>query len=252
MKKILSIALVTGVLALASCGGSNEAEKEKARQDSLAKAAREQAIQDSIAAANAPKDILTTAGNAGNFSTLLKAIEAAGLNGTLAGEGPFTVFAPTDAAFSSLPKGTLENLLKPENAAKLSDVLTFHVVGGSLKAADVASQAELTTVQGAPAKITVSGASVKYDKANISQTDIICSNGVIHVIDAVVLPPAGKSASRTTPKSKKEEPKKEENTGKIDLSKGKQEQKIDLSKGKGTDEKSGGGKIDLSKKKGGN
>jgi uncharacterized surface protein with fasciclin (FAS1) repeats len=251
MKKTFLIALAAGLTVLTSCGGS-DGDKEKNNQDSLAKAAREQAIQDSIAAANAPKDILTTAGNAGNFSTLLKAIEAAGLNTTLAGEGPFTVFAPTDAAFSALPKGTLDNLLKPENASKLADVLSFHVVSGSLKAADISSQSELTTVQGSAAKITASNGTVKYDKATVSQADIACSNGVIHIIDAVVLPPAGKSGAKSVPKAKKEEPKKDENTGNIDLTKGKKEQTIDLSKGKSSNGKSGGGQIDLSKKKGGN
>lgn len=132
-------------------------------------------------------DIVDTAVGAGSFNTLVAAVKAAGLVETLKGEGPFTVFAPTDEAFAKLPEGTVENLLKPENKEKLIAVLTYHVVPGKLMAADVVKATELTTVNGKAAKIsTAKGATI--DAANIVKTDIECSNGVVHVIDAVILP----------------------------------------------------------------
>jgi uncharacterized surface protein with fasciclin (FAS1) repeats len=136
----------------------------------------------------ATKDIVDTAVAAGNFGTLTKALTAAGLIETLKGKGPFTVFAPTDAAFAKLPAGTLDNLLKPENKAKLTGVLTYHVVPGAVKAADVVKLTEAKTVQGQSVKITVKDGKVKVDGANVTATDIAASNGVIHVIDAVILP----------------------------------------------------------------
>ncbi len=127
---------------------------------------------------------------AGNkdFSTLVAAVKAAGLAETLSGKGPFTVFAPTNAAFEALPKGTVETLLKPENKAKLVAILTYHVVGAKVMAADVVKLDEATTVQGQKVKIAVSDAGVKVDNAKVVKTDIVCKNGVIHVIDAVILP----------------------------------------------------------------
>ena len=136
------------------------------------------------------KDIVDTAVGAGSFKTLVAAVQAAGLVETLKGTGPFTVFAPTDEAFAKLPAGTLESLLKPENKQQLVDILTYHVVAGSVKAADVVKLTGAKTVNGAEVKITVSGGKVKVDNANVVTTDIIASNGVIHVIDAVILPPA--------------------------------------------------------------
>lgn len=136
----------------------------------------------------ATKDIVDTAVAAGNFGTLAKALTAAGLVETLKGKGPFTVFAPTDAAFAKLPAGTLDNLLKPENKAQLTKVLTYHVVSGSVKAADVVKLTEAKTVQGQSVKITVKDGKVSVDNANVTATDIAASNGVIHVIDSVILP----------------------------------------------------------------
>jgi len=131
------------------------------------------------------KDIVDTAVAAGSFKTLAKALEAAGLIETLKGNGPFTVFAPTDEAFAKLPAGTLDALLKDK--AKLTAVLTYHVVPGKVMAADVVKLKEAKTVQGQSIKIdTTSG--VKVDGANVVKTDIACSNGVIHVIDSVILP----------------------------------------------------------------
>lgn len=123
-----------------------------------------------------------------SFSTLVKAVKAAGLVETLSGKGPFTVFAPTNEAFNALPKGTLESLLKPENKAKLQKVLTYHVVSGTVMAKDV-KPGSVKTVQGSPVMVKVQGGKVMVNNANVLQTDIKASNGVIHVIDKVLLPP---------------------------------------------------------------
>ena len=133
-------------------------------------------------------DIVDTAVKAGKFNTLVAAVKAAGLVDTLKGEGPFTVFAPTDEAFAKLPKGTVESLLKPENKEKLIAILTYHVVPGKVMAKDVVNLTEAKTVQGSAAKITVNGGTVSIDGANVVKTDIETNNGVIHVIDAVILP----------------------------------------------------------------
>jgi uncharacterized surface protein with fasciclin (FAS1) repeats len=135
------------------------------------------------------KDIVDTAVAADDFKTLVAAVQAAGLVETLKGEGPFTVFAPTDAAFAKLPAGTLDELLKPESKDKLTSILTYHVVPGKVMAADVVKVDSAKTAQGAEVAITVEGANVKVNEANVTATDIECSNGVIHVIDAVILPP---------------------------------------------------------------
>ena len=134
------------------------------------------------------KDIVDTAVGAGNFTTLAAALTAAGLVETLKGEGPFTVFAPTDAAFAALPAGTVEDLLKPENKDKLIAILTYHVVAGKVMAADLTEGMMAKTVNGADATITLDGGA-KVNGAVISTADIEASNGVIHVIDAVILPP---------------------------------------------------------------
>jgi uncharacterized surface protein with fasciclin (FAS1) repeats len=133
------------------------------------------------------KDIVDTAVGAGSFKTLVAAVQAAGLVDTLKGEGPFTVFAPTDEAFAKLPEGTVETLLKPENKEKLVAILTYHVVSGKVMAADVKTM-EVATVQGSKAKLKVDDGKVTIDSANVVKTDIETSNGVIHVIDAVILP----------------------------------------------------------------
>ena len=140
------------------------------------------------AAQAADADIVDTAVAAGQFNTLAAAIEAAGLVETLKGPGPYTVFAPTDAAFAKLPAGTVETLLKPENKAELVAVLTYHVIPAALSAAEVAKYDEAETVNGARLDINAEGGGVRIDGANVTATDIIASNGVIHVIDAVVLP----------------------------------------------------------------
>ena len=136
----------------------------------------------------AEKDIVDTAVGAGSFKTLAAALKAADLVDTLKGKGPFTVFAPTDEAFAKLPPGTVESLLKPENKAKLVAVLTYHVVPGKVLAKDVVKLTEAKTVQGSSVKIAAKDGKVKVDAANFVKTDIEASNGVIHVIDAVILP----------------------------------------------------------------
>ena len=136
------------------------------------------------------KDIVDTAVAAGSFKTLAAALTAAGLVETLKGKGPFTVFAPTDEAFAKLPAGTVENLLKPENKAQLTAILTYHVVPGAVMASQVVSLKEAKTVNGKSVKINVMGSTVMVDKAKVVKTDIKTSNGVIHVIDSVMLPAA--------------------------------------------------------------
>ncbi|CAN5710277.1 fasciclin domain-containing protein [soil metagenome] len=139
-------------------------------------------------AGGADKDIVDTAVAAGSFQTLAKALQAAGLIETLKGTGPFTVFAPTDEAFVKLPAGTVENLLKPENREKLKAVLTYHVVPGKVMAAQVTKMDSAKTVNGQQVRIKTSGGSVMVDEAKVVKADIAASNGVIHVIDSVILP----------------------------------------------------------------
>ena len=133
-------------------------------------------------------DIVDVAVSAGQFNTLAAALDAADLISTLKGEGPFTVFAPTDAAFEKLPAGTVDMLLKPENKDQLIAVLTYHVVSGSVMAADVAKLSGATTVNGADVAIAVVDGDVRIDNATVVKADIGASNGVIHVIDTVILP----------------------------------------------------------------
>ena len=140
------------------------------------------------AAHAADKDIVDTAVAAGSFTTLAAALGAAGLVDTLKGEGPFTVFAPTDDAFAALPEGTVDDLLKPENKDKLTAILTYHVVPGAVMSGDLTNGMTATTVNGATVTIMTEGG-VTVNGANVTAADIAATNGVIHVIDAVILPP---------------------------------------------------------------
>ena len=133
-------------------------------------------------------DVVDTAVAAGSFKTLAKALEAAGLVSTLKGAGPFTVFAPTDEAFAKLPAGTVESLLKPENKQKLVRVLTYHVVPGKVMAADVMKMKSAKAVSGDTIVVTSTGGTVRVDNATVKTADVAASNGVIHVIDSVMLP----------------------------------------------------------------
>jgi uncharacterized surface protein with fasciclin (FAS1) repeats len=140
-------------------------------------------------AAQPEKDIVDTAVSAGQFTTLVAAVQAAGLVETLKGKGPFTVFAPTDAAFAKLPAGTVDNLLKPENKDQLVAILTYHVVPGKVMSSDIAGKkTEAKTVQGSMLEVDATNGGVMVDNANVVGADILASNGVIHVIDTVVIP----------------------------------------------------------------
>jgi len=138
--------------------------------------------------ASASKDIVDTAVSAKSFGTLVAAVKAADLVETLKGDGPFTVFAPTDAAFKKLPAGTVESLLKPENKGKLQEILKYHVVAGKVMAKDVVKLSSAKTVAGKKVEIETADGKVMINNATVIKTDIKCSNGVIHVIDSVLLP----------------------------------------------------------------
>ena len=181
MKPAISWAVICGVVVLPMIGGLACSKKE-------GHTSTPGAMRANKPVAAAPKDIVDTAIEAGSFKTLAAALTAAGLVETLRGEGPFTVFAPTDDAFAKLPAGTLEDLLKPENKARLSAILTYHVVPGKVMAKDVVGLSSAKTVNGKALKIAVKDATVMVDNARVTKTDIQCSNGVIHVIDAVMLP----------------------------------------------------------------
>jgi len=151
------------------------------------------AVSGARSGAQAPsKDIVDTAVAAGSFTTLARALQAAGLVDTLKGKGPFTVFAPTDEAFAKLPAGTLDELLKPENKAKLTRILTSHVVAGKVGSAQVVKMKTANALSGVALDIRTSGNSVMVANATVVKTDIAASNGVIHVIDAVIVPADGK------------------------------------------------------------
>ncbi len=169
-----AMTVVTVALALTACGG-----------EAANKPASDATTQ---SGAMTKKDILETAEGAGQFKTLLAAIKAADLEGTLRGPGPFTVFAPTDEAFAKLPAGTVDSLLKPENKAKLQAVLTYHVVSGKVPSSEATKLTSAKTVNGKELKLSATGGGLKVDNATVVKADIEASNGVIHVIDAVVLP----------------------------------------------------------------
>ena len=140
----------------------------------------------------APGNVVEVAVGAGSFNTLVAAIKAADLAGALQGEGPFTVFAPTDAAFAALPAGTLDDLLKPANKEKLKSILLYHVVPGKVMSSDLKGTINAKTLEGQTVKIVASAMGVTVNGAKVATADVAASNGVIHVIDAVILPPAKK------------------------------------------------------------
>ena len=143
-------------------------------------------------AADEKKDIVDTAVAAGSFKTLVAAVKAAGLVETLKGPGPFTVFAPTDEAFAKLPAGTVETLLKPENKAKLVDILTYHVVAGDVPAAEAMKLKEATALDKKTITLEVKDGALYLNKSKVTTADVKASNGTIHIIDAVLMPPANK------------------------------------------------------------
>ena len=196
MKKLIALTAVAMLASTANAGqkckgtvtlSSKPCQQQQSHTAYIATAARPAARPGAVHPA-AKADIVDTAVGAGSFKTLVAAVQAAGLVDTLKGAGPFTVFAPTDAAFAKLPKGTVESLLKPENKAKLQAILTYHVVAGKVMAADVVKLSGAKTVQGQQVDIKVADGKVTVDDANVVKTDIETSNGVIHVIDSVILP----------------------------------------------------------------
>jgi uncharacterized surface protein with fasciclin (FAS1) repeats len=170
---------LSGPAATAQCGGGSGSDKSAA-----AYSGGNAMIVDGVDRL----DIVDTAVSAGSFKTLVAAVKAAGLAGALKGEGPFTVFAPTDEAFAKLPEGTLETLLEPKNKKKLQAILTYHVVPAKVLASDVVKVSGATSLNGQRIDVQVSKKGVKVDSARVLKTDILCANGVIHVIDRVILP----------------------------------------------------------------
>ena len=174
MRKVIALALVASI-SFAACGSDDEAETE------------ETVTEETVAEAAAAGDIVAVASSTEGFSTLVAALSAAGLVETLQGAGPFTVFAPSDAAFAALPAGLLEKLLLPENVAVLTSILTYHVVSGTVMSADIMA-GDVPTVEGSTVALdTASGVTV--NGATVTTADVAASNGVIHVIDAVMVPP---------------------------------------------------------------
>jgi len=174
MKKVIALALVASI-SFAACGSDDEAETE------------ETVTEETVAEAAAAGDIVAVASSTEGFSTLVAALSAAGLVETLQGAGPFTVFAPSDDAFAALPAGLLEKLLLPENIAVLTSILTYHVVSGTVMSADIMA-GDVPTVEGSTVALdTASGVTV--NGATVTTADVAASNGVIHVIDAVMVPP---------------------------------------------------------------
>ena len=169
MKKVFAVA-IAAALTLAACGSDDEASEDTVAEEVVADG-----------------DIVAVASGNPDFSTLVAALSAAGLVETLQGEGPFTVFAPTDAAFAALPEGLLEKLLLPENIAVLTAILTYHVVPGMVMSTDVTA-GDVATVEGSTIAITTD-MGVMVNGANVVAVDVAASNGVIHVIDAVIVPP---------------------------------------------------------------
>ena len=174
--KLVALALVASI-SFAACGSDSDSTESTEAA----------ATESTVAGAMAGDDIVTVASNTEGFTTLVAALTAAGLVETLQGEGPFTVFAPTDAAFEALPAGLLEKLLLPENKAVLVSILTYHVVAGKVMSTEVVA-GEVPTVEGSNVKLETSYG-VKVNGANVTAADVAASNGVIHVIDAVIVPP---------------------------------------------------------------
>jgi uncharacterized surface protein with fasciclin (FAS1) repeats len=184
MKKLSAVAVVAA-LALAACGSDSDTTDEAVTEETVT----EETMAEEVAAS----DIVAVASTTEGFSTLVAALEAAGLVETLQGEGPFTVFAPNDDAFAALPAGLLEKLLLPENVEVLKSILTYHVVSGAVYSTDVVA-GDVATVEGSNITLATD-TGVTVNGANVVLADVEASNGVIHVIDAVILPPSVDVAS---------------------------------------------------------
>ncbi len=189
MKKLLLFPILLAIGAmLASCGGESKTEGET---DTTATDSTEEMVEPTEAEAVEAKSIVTLAQETENLATLVKALQAAGLVEALSGEGPFTVFAPTNEAFAALGT-TLDDLLKPENKEKLAGILKYHVVSGKVMSTDLTDGQKAATLNGAEITISTKDGVKLNDKATVTAADVAASNGVVHIIDAVILPPDGK------------------------------------------------------------
>ncbi len=180
--KFLSFIAVAGIsaMSLTACNNSETKTEEMPMADS--------AKQETVAPPVAPKDIVDVAIGSTDHTTLVAAVTAAGLVETLKGAGPFTVFAPTNAAFAALPAGTVDGLLKPESKDALIKILTYHVVAGAVKAADLKDGQKIKTLQGEELTVSIKDGKVMINGANVTAADLEGTNGVVHVIDAVLMP----------------------------------------------------------------
>lgn len=180
MKKLKFLSLAVAAFATAfavSCS----APKEEATEETME-------VVEEVAPVEAPKTVVDIAVGSPDHSTLVAAVTAAGLVETLSGAGPFTIFAPTNAAFEALPAGTVENLLKPESKDQLTSILTYHVVSGNVMAADLTDGQKVTTLNGQELTVSIANGVVKINGATVTTADLAGSNGVIHVVDGVILP----------------------------------------------------------------
>ena len=183
MKLLLNLSLAI-LVVITGAFSAAQAQEHPTKKEHPAKAEHPATVNLS----NQAGDLLAAAAGAGNFKTFITAVKAAGLEEQLQGKGPFTIFAPTDEAFAKLPDGTVETLLMPENKDQLVAILTYHVVPGTVTAEQVVTMTEAKTVNGAMVEIAVVDGTVKIDDAQVTQADIMTSNGVIHVIDTVLIP----------------------------------------------------------------
>ena len=186
------VAACFSTLSLVACGNSATKTETKATDTAASAKMEEPKMEEGVMVGGAnmvaSKNIVENAAGSSDHTTLVAAVKAAGLAETLSGTGPFTVFAPTNEAFDKLPKGTVESLLKPEMKADLTSVLTFHVVPGTFKAADLKDGQKLKTVQGKELTVSVKDGKVMINGATVTIADVVSSNGVTHVVDAVLLP----------------------------------------------------------------
>lgn len=185
MKKTFLAITAASLIALTACDSKKE---EKTPETPTAEASKTPEANPAAPAPAATKTVVDIAMGSADHTTLVAAVKAADLVATLSGKGPFTVFAPTNAAFDKLPKGTLDGLLKPEKKAELAGVLTYHVVAGAVKAADLKDGQMVKTVNGKELKVTIKDGKVSIGGANVTGADMMSDNGVVHVIDAVLLP----------------------------------------------------------------
>lgn len=182
-QRFFSLLAISAALIISSCGDGDQTTETTA--DTVTEATT---ATDTVAAPAGPATVVDIAVGSSDHTTLVAAVKAAGLVETLSGAGPFTVFAPTNAAFEKLPKGTVESLLTPEKKADLTGILTYHVVAGAFKAADLTDGQMIKTVNGKELKVTIKDGKVMINGATVTAADLVAGNGVVHVIDAVVLP----------------------------------------------------------------